>query len=159
MNQEKLQNISKTEDLMTDTAAFSQLRCYDDITSLDEFLDAYMTINGLAFFDYEGNGYVDRYALRSDNAYHTPENAVISYLHLAGGDALALTLLNGETPELNGMIVLYTFEDGTSVKIPVYQRDGDSMWCIDAERAGNSQWPLTTPLDQEHVRMHIETQQ
>ncbi len=114
-------------------AADSELTWLDSISSAEQFREAYYDPDsgGYRFTDYAGRGFVD--AINEQAAYDAeaggedrnapyrePQTAVPWILNLTGGEStLAYRSSDGET------VVVYTFADGSQVRIPAYDANFD----------------------------------
>lgn len=104
----------------------SQLRQFDEISTMEEFEEAYWVFDAYQFTDYVERGYVeaindqtvyDREAkIEQDRnaVYRSPRTAAAWILNLAGGESVVHIDSDGKA------VVKYTFADGDSVTIPMY---------------------------------------
>ena len=114
-------------------AAESELTWLDSIATAEQFEEAYYwpDRDGYGFTDYVRRGFVD--AINEQTAYgeetggrdyhevyREPQTAVPWILNLTGGESgLAYRSSDGET------VVVYTFADGSQVRIPAYDANFD----------------------------------
>lgn len=134
----------------------SKVQVFDNITSLEEYEEAYWAGDGYQFVDYAERGYVaainyqtehDREeGVESDRnaVYRSPRTAAEHILNLTGGACVASSDSSGQA------VVKYTFEDGSSIAIPMYNanytsatgnttepynddRGAGDVWIVDVE--------------------------
>ena len=134
----------------------SKVQVFDSITSLEEYEEAYWAGDGYQFVDYAERGYVaainyqtehDREeGVESDRnaVYRSPRTAAEHILNLTGGACVASSDSSGQA------VVKYTFEDGSSIAIPMYNanytsatgnttepynddRGAGDVWIVDVE--------------------------
>ena len=126
-----------------------------NISSKEEFDDAYLIGNEYQFVDYQELGFVDaiNYQIEEDDensamdntVYSKPETAAAHILNLTGGEGIV------EGDYTSQAIVRYTFADGSKVTIPMYNpvteqtnsdeengsSQGQDVWIVDTEVWGN----------------------
>lgn len=108
------------------------MKYLDQISSKEEFEEAYWVAGQYDFLDYAETGFVEAIHYQTEydreqgdgtdrNAvYRNPETAAEWILNLSGGQGTAARSSNGRA------VVTYTFADGDSVAIPMYDADYDS---------------------------------
>lgn len=100
----------------------SSVQFLDNISSEEEFEEAYWINDGHQFVDYVENGFVEAIAYQmetgtsaTDNTvYEKPETAAAHILNLTGGEGRV------EGDYTHQAMVRYTFTDGSEVMIPMY---------------------------------------
>ena len=132
----------------------SSIDFLNNISSKEEFDNAYLVNNEYYFVDYEELGFVDaiKYQIEAaenfamDNTvYFRPETAAAHILGLTGGVGIVVGDYTSEAT------VRYTFADGSEVVIPMYNpvaeqtnsneeggsSQGQDVWIVDTEAWGN----------------------
>lgn len=104
----------------------STVQVFDSITSLEEYEEAYWAADEYQFVDYAERGYVAAINYQTEHdreegvepdrnaVYRSPRTAAEHILNLTGGVCAASSDSSGQA------VVKYTFEDGSSVAIPMY---------------------------------------
>lgn len=111
----------------------SDMEYFDEVTSREDFDEAYLVAGEYAFADYVEWGFVEAVNYQTEydreegdgtdrNAvYRSPESAAAWILNLSGGESVWTTDSSGKA------MVEYTFADGSSVEIPMYDANFDSQ--------------------------------
>lgn len=100
----------------------SSVKFLDNISSKEEFDEAYLIEDEYYFVDYVENGFVEgiNYQIENGNSitdntvYEKPETAAAHILNLTGGEGIV------EGDYTSQAMVRYTFADGSEVMIPMY---------------------------------------
>lgn len=104
----------------------STVQVFDSITSLEEYEEAYWAADEYQFVDYAERGYVAAINYQTEHdreegvepdrnaVYRSPRTAAEHILNLTGGACVASSDSSGHA------VVKYTFEDGSSIAIPMY---------------------------------------
>lgn len=104
----------------------STVQVFDSITSLEEYEEAYWAADEYQFVDYAERGYVAAINYQTEHdreegvepdrnaVYRSPRTAAEHILNLTGGACVASSDSSGKA------VVKYTFEDGSSIAIPMY---------------------------------------
>lgn len=111
----------------------SSIRYLDSITSSEEFDEAYWIGGEYQFTDYEERGYLEAILYQTEydresgaedrNAvYRSPDTAAAWIFNLEGGRCETLSNVSGKQAAVE-----YTFADGSSVQIPMYNVRYDGM--------------------------------
>lgn len=114
----------------------SSLRIFDNISSVEEFEEAYRINGEYQFVDYVTNGFVEAIAYQKENGdsstdntvYGKPETAAAHILNLTGGEGRV------EANYTYQATVRYLFADGSEIMIPMYMplaEQGEDIWIVD----------------------------
>ena len=113
-------------------ATGSTMEYLDSISSLEEFKEAYRIENEYCFTDYVERGFVEaiNYQTKYDiengesdrnTAYRNPDTAAERIFNLTGGECAVSYNSKGQS------VIEYTFADGSSVMIPMYNVNFSSV--------------------------------